>query len=58
MPEMIAQPLRQVRRGIFPAFMILLLITVALYALVLEIFDSSNNAPQTVTHAAREVMRA
>jgi Tfp pilus assembly protein PilX len=57
MPEMIAQPLRHVQRGIFPAFMLLLLVSLALYALVLEMFDSGN-AAQRVTHATRDAMRA
>ena len=57
MPEVIALPLRQVRRGIFPALMLLLLASLAVYALVMEMFGDSNAVKQA-TRNTRNVLRS
>ncbi len=57
MPEVIALPLRQVRRGIFPALMLLLLASLAVYALVMEMFGDSN-AVEQATRNTRNVLRS
>ena len=57
MPEVIALPLRQVRRGIFPALMLLLLASLAVYALVMEMFGDGN-AVEQATRNTRSVLRS
>ena len=57
MPEVIALPLRQVRRGIFPALMLLLLASLAVYALVIEMFGDGN-AVEQATRNTRNVLRS
>ena len=57
MPEVIALPLRQVRRGIFPALMILLLVSLAVYALVVEMFGDGNAVEQAARNT-RNVLRS
>jgi hypothetical protein len=57
MPEVIALPLRQVRRGIFPALMLLLLASLAVYALVMEMFGDGN-AVEQATRNTPNVLRS
>jgi len=57
MPKVIALPLNQVRRGIFPALMILLLVSLAVYALVVEMFGDGNAVEQAARNT-RNVLRS
>ena len=57
MPEVIALPLRQVRRGIFPALMLLLLASLAVYALVMEMFGDGS-AVEQATRNTPNVLRS